>query len=88
MQATTRAFGSAERIAAGSGRRSTLSATALNPEHYELSQLAVLESEAIQIFREVVSELERPVLLFSGGKGLDRDGQARREGVLARPPCR
>jgi len=40
----------------------------LNPEHYELSQLTVLESEAIQIFREVVSELERPVLLFSGGK--------------------
>jgi sulfate adenylyltransferase subunit 2 len=30
--------------------------------------MAVLESEAIQIFREVASELERPVLLFSGGK--------------------
>ncbi|WP_422396012.1 sulfate adenylyltransferase subunit CysD [Raineyella fluvialis] len=35
---------------------------------YELSQLDVLESEAIHIFREVTAELERPVLLFSGGK--------------------
>ncbi|GIG30060.1 sulfate adenylyltransferase [Cellulomonas marina] len=33
-----------------------------------LSQLDDLESEAIHIFREVVGELERPVLLFSGGK--------------------
>ena len=30
--------------------------------------LAELESEAIFIFREVVAECERPVLLFSGGK--------------------
>ena len=37
-------------------------------EHYELSHMAVLEAEAIQIFREVASELENPVLLFSGGK--------------------
>jgi len=35
---------------------------------YELSQLDTLESEAIHIFREVTAELERPVLLFSGGK--------------------
>ena len=35
---------------------------------YELSHLDVLESEAIHILREVVAELERPVLLFSGGK--------------------
>ncbi|MEA5154286.1 MAG: sulfate adenylyltransferase subunit CysD [Raineyella sp.] len=35
---------------------------------YELSQLDMLESEAIHIFREVTAELERPVLLFSGGK--------------------
>ena len=35
---------------------------------YRLDQLATLESEAIHIFREVVAELERPVLLFSGGK--------------------
>ncbi|MFZ1412210.1 MAG: sulfate adenylyltransferase subunit CysD [Micropruina sp.] len=33
-----------------------------------LSQLLELESESIHIFREMVSELERPVLLFSGGK--------------------
>ena len=33
-----------------------------------LSHLASLESESIHIFREIVSELERPVLLFSGGK--------------------
>jgi sulfate adenylyltransferase subunit 2 len=35
---------------------------------YQLSQLDALEAEAIFIFREVVAELERPVLLFSGGK--------------------
>ncbi|HEV7931993.1 MAG TPA: sulfate adenylyltransferase subunit CysD [Actinomadura sp.] len=35
---------------------------------YLLSQLAVLESESIHIIREVTAELERPVLLFSGGK--------------------
>src|ERR671917_574627 len=35
---------------------------------YELSHLRELESEAIHIFREVHAELERPVLLFSGGK--------------------
>ena len=35
---------------------------------YRLSQLQTLEAESIHIFREVVAELERPVLLFSGGK--------------------
>ena len=35
---------------------------------YELSNLNLLESEAIQIMREVAAEFERPVLLFSGGK--------------------
>jgi sulfate adenylyltransferase subunit 2 len=30
--------------------------------------LALLESEAVHVFREVVSELEKPVLLFSAGK--------------------
>ena len=35
---------------------------------YRLSQLDILESEAIHIMREVVSEFEQPVLLFSGGK--------------------
>jgi sulfate adenylyltransferase subunit 2 len=33
-----------------------------------LSHLEVLESEAIHVMREVAAELERPVLLFSGGK--------------------
>jgi len=33
-----------------------------------LSHLDELESEAVHIFREVASGLERPVLLFSGGK--------------------
>src|SRR5436309_14359730 len=32
------------------------------------SHLDELESEAVHIFREVAAELERPVLLFSGGK--------------------
>ena len=35
---------------------------------YELSHLDALESEAVFIFREVAAELERPVVLFSGGK--------------------
>src|SRR5829696_1218059 len=35
---------------------------------YELSHLDALEAEAIHIMREVAAELERPVLLFSGGK--------------------
>ncbi len=35
---------------------------------YRLSHLKTLEAESIHIFREVVAEFERPVLLFSGGK--------------------
>jgi sulfate adenylyltransferase subunit 2 len=35
---------------------------------YRLSQLDTLEAESIHVIREVVAELERPVLLFSGGK--------------------
>jgi sulfate adenylyltransferase subunit 2 len=35
---------------------------------YELTQLRTLEAEAIHIMREVAAELDRPVLLFSGGK--------------------
>src|SRR5688572_19011269 len=38
------------------------------PETGRLSDLDALESEAIHVFREVAAELERPVLLFSGGK--------------------
>ncbi|GAB3090747.1 sulfate adenylyltransferase subunit CysD [Isoptericola nanjingensis] len=33
-----------------------------------LSQLRSLEAESIHIFREVVAEMQRPCLLFSGGK--------------------
>ncbi len=35
---------------------------------YRLSQLETLEAESIHVIREVAAELERPVLLFSGGK--------------------
>ena len=35
---------------------------------HELSHLEVLEAESLFIIREVLAELERPVLLFSGGK--------------------
>ena len=35
---------------------------------YQLSQLDVLEAEAVHVMREVAAEFERPVLLFSGGK--------------------
>lgn len=36
--------------------------------HYNLTHLQQLESEAIFVMREVASQFERPVLLFSGGK--------------------
>ncbi|MFV0459017.1 MAG: sulfate adenylyltransferase subunit CysD [Actinomycetales bacterium] len=39
-----------------------------DPNLYQLSQLDTLEAESIFVFREVVAELEKPVLLFSGGK--------------------
>jgi len=45
-----------------------IDATTLSPGAYELSHLDALEAEAIHIFREVAATLERPVLLFSGGK--------------------
>jgi sulfate adenylyltransferase subunit 2 len=35
---------------------------------YRVSQLDALEAESIFVIREVVAELERPALLFSGGK--------------------
>ena len=35
---------------------------------YQLSQLDILEAEAIHVMREVAAEFERPALLFSGGK--------------------
>jgi len=35
---------------------------------YEISHLRALESEGIHVIREVAAELERAVLLFSGGK--------------------
>ncbi|GIG85645.1 sulfate adenylyltransferase subunit CysD [Plantactinospora endophytica] len=38
------------------------------PAAYRVSHLDALEAESIFVIREVVAELERPVLLFSGGK--------------------
>jgi sulfate adenylyltransferase subunit 2 len=40
----------------------------VTPSRYELPHLRALEAEAVHVFREVAAELERPVLLFSGGK--------------------
>ena len=37
-------------------------------ESYKLSTLEQLESESIQIIREVVAEFENPVMLYSIGK--------------------
>ncbi|MFM9126986.1 MAG: sulfate adenylyltransferase small subunit, partial [Solirubrobacterales bacterium] len=34
----------------------------------ELDRIALLEAEAITVVREVAGEMDRPVLLFSGGK--------------------
>jgi sulfate adenylyltransferase subunit 2 len=39
-----------------------------HPEHYSLSVLRRLEAESIHILREVVSECERPVMMYSVGK--------------------
>jgi sulfate adenylyltransferase subunit 2 len=36
--------------------------------NYRLTHLKALEAESIHIFREVAAELERPALMFSGGK--------------------
>lgn len=38
------------------------------PATFTLDHLDVLESEAVHVFREVIGEFDRPVLLFSGGK--------------------
>lgn len=38
------------------------------PMKYELDHLQALEAESIHIIREVVATMERPALLFSGGK--------------------
>jgi sulfate adenylyltransferase subunit 2 len=35
---------------------------------YEMQQLEMLEAEAVQIIREVAATIEKPALLFSGGK--------------------
>jgi sulfate adenylyltransferase subunit 2 len=45
-----------------------MSTTADVGSRLTLDHLDTLESESIHIFREVVAEFERPVLMFSGGK--------------------
>jgi len=45
-----------------------LSPVALNPTSPRLSHLRLLEAESIHILREVASEFERPVMLYSIGK--------------------
>jgi len=42
--------------------------SALADTNRRINHIRVLEAEAIHIMREVAAELERPVLLFSGGK--------------------
>jgi sulfate adenylyltransferase subunit 2 len=46
----------------------TANAVAPATPNYELSELDALESEAIHIIREVAAVIEKPGLLFSGGK--------------------
>ena len=55
---------------------------------YEISHLRALESEAIHVIREVAAELERAVLLFSGGKDSRGAAPPRPQGVPPRPACR
>ena len=42
--------------------------TVVLPHTLRVDELRLLEAEAVHIIREVVAELERPVLLFSAGK--------------------
>ncbi len=49
-------------------RREHVMATATLPPELRLTHLKQLEAEAIQIIREVVSQFERPVMLYSIGK--------------------
>ena len=44
------------------------SAACMSDARSELTHLRALEAEAIHVMREVAAELEKPVLLFSGGK--------------------
>ena len=46
----------------------TIDTNTLPAHHYELGHLRALEAESIHIIREVAATMERPVLLFSGGK--------------------
>ena len=50
------------------GTTPDLSEPSLPEEVDHVAALRILESESVHIIREVVAELERPVLLFSGGK--------------------
>ena len=58
------------RAARVSTREASVSSPGRDADHmtYEISHLRALESEAIHVIREVAAELERCVLLFSGGK--------------------
>ena len=42
--------------------------TEIDRDTYHVDELWLLEVESVHIIREVVAELERPVLLFSAGK--------------------
>jgi len=54
---------------------------------YRLSQLDVLEAESIHIIREVAAVMQRPCLLFSGGKDSITMLHLRAEGLLAGRRC-
>ncbi len=47
------------------------------------THLDALEAESIHIIREVVAECEKPVMLYSIGKGFSRDAASGDEGVLS-----
>ena len=53
---------------AGAGTAARTDILPADAMSYEVSHLRALESEAIHIMREVAAEVERGVLLFSGGK--------------------
>ena len=65
---TERADSSLVEVSTSSTNDGDVVSTSSTNDARRLSQLRELESEAIHIIREAVTELERPVLLFSGGK--------------------
>jgi sulfate adenylyltransferase subunit 2 len=68
MSTTAEAAAAAELATAAPDQATGTAPQQADGSRLTLDHLDTLESESIHIFREVVAEFERPVLMFSGGK--------------------